>query len=76
MLMDELPQVFSALMSSELTVIDQQKVTGGCISESFQVLTEDLEGHQQHWFAKTNRPSFLENFQARFRTLLRAFRRF
>ena len=64
MLMDDLPQVFSALMSSELTVIDQQKVTGGCISESCQVLTEDLEGHQQHWFAKTNRQSFLENFLA------------
>ncbi len=64
MLMDDLQQAFSVLMPNNLTVIHQQRVTGGCISDSCQVLTQDGEGRQQHWFAKSNQLSFLGNFKA------------
>jgi fructosamine-3-kinase len=64
MLMDDLQRAFSTLVSSDLNVVDQRRVTGGCISEGCQVVTEDAQGQQQTWFAKTNRESFLINFQA------------
>lgn len=64
MLMDDLQRAFSALASIDLTVVDQQRVTGGCISEGCRVVTEDDQGRQQQWFAKTNRESFLDNFKA------------
>ncbi|MAI31958.1 MAG: hypothetical protein CBE00_04545 [Planctomycetaceae bacterium TMED240] len=62
--MDDLQRAFSALVSNDLTVVDQQRVTGGCISKGCRVVTEDAQGRQQIWFAKTNHQSFLENFQA------------
>jgi fructosamine-3-kinase len=71
MLMDDLQRAFSALMSNGLTVVDQQRVAGGCISESYRVITEDPQGRQQNWFAKTNRKSFLDNFQAEVDGLVR-----
>ena len=72
MLMDDLQQAFSVLMPNDLTVIHQQRVTGGCISDSCQVLTQDGEGRQQHWFAKSNQLSFLDNFKAEADELIHA----
>ncbi|MAI69509.1 MAG: fructosamine kinase [Rhodopirellula sp.] len=62
--MDDLQRAFSALLSIDLNVVDQQRVTGGCVSEACRVVTEDAEGQHQTWFAKSNRESFLSNFQA------------
>ena len=62
--MDELTEVFSALMTVEYRVIGCKRVTGGCISEAYKVLVEDSAGKQLRWFAKANQPSFLSNFNA------------
>ena len=64
MLMDDLQRAFSKFVPLDLTVVDQQSLAGGCISEGSRVVTEDDQGRQQQWFVKTNRESFLSNFQA------------
>lgn len=64
MLMDELQRALSSLVSIDLTVVDQQQVTGGCISEGCRVVTENRQRHQQGWFVKRNHKSFLDNFHA------------
>ncbi|OUW82503.1 MAG: hypothetical protein CBD74_07065 [Saprospirales bacterium TMED214] len=64
MLMDDLQRAFSTLLSPDLTVVDQQSLAGGCISEACRVVTEDDQERQQQWFVKMNRESFLGNFQA------------
>lgn len=64
MLMEDVQRAFSTLLSTDLTVVDQHRVSGGCISETSHLVTEDSQGRRKNWFVKTNQESFLENFQA------------
>ena len=62
--MGDLQQAFSVLMPDDLTVVHEESVVGGCISDARQVVTTDREGRRVQWFAKCNAPSFLGNFEA------------
>ena len=62
--MSEVQQALSSLLPSPVAVLEEQPVSGGCISEAKRVLVRDGRGSRIDYFVKSNRLAFLENFHA------------
>jgi fructosamine-3-kinase len=62
--MSQLQQALAELLHSPLAVLQEQGVSGGCISDARRVRVRTDDGRECDYFVKSNGVSFLDNFHA------------